>query len=130
MIIIKQNNITIPRGISPSFVTTDHDISLQKKSVTITKNGVATISPDTSYDALSSVKVTTDVHPTPKLQNIVKTYVENGNFHLTPGETYDGIGNVSITIAVPEKTFTTQDKNENIVSNGDYRYTADESLMV
>ena len=126
MIIIKQNNITIPRGISPSFITTDHDISLQKKSVTITKNGVSTITPDPSYDALSSVRVTTDIHPTPKLQNIIKTYVENGNYRLAPGTSYDGIGNVSITIDVPEKVFKTQDKNENIVSNGDYRYTADE----
>ena len=128
MIIIKQNNITIPRGISPSFITTDHDISLQKKSVTITKNGVSTITPDPSYDALSSVRVTTDIHPTPKLQNIIKTYVENGNYRLAPGTSYDGIGNVSITIDVPEKVFKTQDKNENIVSNGDYRYTADESF--
>ena len=127
MIIIKQNNITIPRGISPSFVTTDHDISLQKKSVTITKNGVATISPDSGYDALSSVRVTTDVQATPKLQNIVKTYVENGNYSLTPGTSYDGIGNVSITINIPEKVINLQDKNENIVSNGDYRYTPDAS---
>ena len=127
MIIIKQNNITIPRGISPSFVTTDHDISLQKKSVTITKNGVSTITPDPSYDALSSVKVTTDIHTVPKLQNIVKTYVENGNYSLTPGTSYDGIGNVSITIDVPEKVFKTQDKTDNIVSNGDYLYTPDES---
>ena len=128
MIIIKQNNITIPRGISPSFVTTDHDISLQKKSVTITKNGVSTITPDPSYDALSSVRVTTDIHPTPKLQNIVKTYVENGNFHLTPGDTYDGIGNVSITIDVPEKVFKTQDKNISITENGDYNVAKDSSF--
>ena len=128
MIIIKQNNITIPRGISPSFVTTDHDISLQKKSVTITKNGVSTITPDPSYDALSSVKVTTDIHPTPKLQNIVKTYVENGNFHLTPGETYDGIGNVSITIDVPERVFKTQDKTISISENGHYNVVKDSSV--
>ena len=128
MIIIKQNNITIPRGISPSFVTTDHDISLQKKSVTITKNGVSTITPDTSYDALSSVKVTTDIHPTPKLQNIVKTYVENGNYSLTPGTSYDGIGNVSITIDVPEKVFKTQDKNISITENGDYNVSKDSSF--
>ena len=128
MIIIKQNNITIPRGISPSFVTTDHDISLQKKTVTITKNGVSTITPDSGYDALSSVRVTTDIHPTPKLQNIVKTYVENGNFHLTPGDTYDGIGNVSITIDVPEKVFKTQDKNISITENGDYNVAKDSSV--
>ena len=128
MIIIKQNNITIPRGISPSFVTTDHDISLQKKSVTITKNGVSTITPDPSYDALSSVKVTTDIHQTPKLQNIVKTYVENGNYRLDPGSGYDGIGNVSITIDVPEKVFKTQDKNISITENGDYNVSKDSSV--
>ena len=128
MIIIKQNNITIPRGISPSFVTTDHDISLQKKSVTITKNGVSTITPDPSYDALSSVKVTTDIHPTPKLQNIVKTYVENGNYSLTPGTSYDGIGNVSITIDVPEKVINLQDKNISITENGDYDVSKDSSF--
>ena len=128
MIIIKQNNITIPRGISPSFVTTDHDISLQKKSVTITKNGVSTITPDPSYDALYSVRVTTDIHPTRKLQNIVKTYVENGNYSLAPGTSYDGIGNVSITIDVPEKVFKTQDKNISITENGDYNVSKDSSV--
>ena len=111
MIILKNKNITIPRGISPSFVTTDREISLQKKSVTISKNGVSTITPDSGYDALSLVRVTTDVQATPKLQNIIKTYVENGNYRLAPGDTYDGIGNVSITIDVPEKIFKTQDKN-------------------
>lgn len=128
MIIIKQNNITIPRGISPSFVTTDHDISLQKKTVTINKNGVATITPDQSYDALSSVKVTTDVHLTPKLQNIVKTYVENGHYTIAPGISYDGIGNISITIDVPDKVFTTQDKNISITENGDYNVSKDSSF--
>ena len=128
MIIIKQNNITIPRGISPSFVTTDHDISLQKKSVTITKNGVSTITPDPSYDALSSVKVTTDIHPTPKLQNIVKTYVENGHYTMAPGATYDGIGNVSITISVPEKVINLQDKTISITENGHYSVAKDSSF--
>ena len=128
MIIIKQNNITIPRGISPSFVTNDYDISLQKKSVTIKKNGVSTITPDPSYDALSSVKVTTDIHTVPKLQNIVKTYVENGNYILAPGASYDGIGNVSITIDVPEKVFKTQDKNISITENGDYNVSKDSSF--
>ena len=128
MIIIKQNNITIPRGISPSFVTANQEISLQKKSVTISKNGISTITPDSGYDALSSVKVTTDIHPTPKLQNIVKTYVENGNYRLAPGETYDGIGNVEITIAVPERVFKTQDKNIEISENGHYNVAKDSSV--
>ena len=128
MIIIKNKNITIPRGISPSFVTNNHDISLQKKSVTITKNGVTTIAPDTSYDALSSVTVTSNIHPTPKLQNIIKTYVENGNYILAPGASYDGIGNVSITIDVPEKVINLQDKNISITENGDYNVHKDSSF--
>ena len=128
MIIIKQNNITIPRGISPSFVTTDKEITLQKKSVTISKNGVATITPDPSYDALSSVRVTTDVQATPKLQNIVKTYVENGHYTMSPGDTYDGIGNVEITIAVPEKVINLQDKTISITENGDYNVAKDSSF--
>ena len=128
MILLKSNSIIIPRGISPSFVTTDREITLQKKSVTISKNGVSTITPDSEYDALSSVRVTTDVHPTPKLQNIVKTYVENGNYRLAPGDTYDGIGNVEITIAVPEKEITLQDKNIAISENGDYNVSKDSSF--
>ena len=128
MIIIKNRNITIPRGISPSFVTTDKEISLQKKSVTITKNGVSTISPDYGYDALSSVRVTTDIHPTPKLENIIKTYVKNGHYNVERDASYDGIGNVSITIDVPEKVFTTQDKNISITENGDYNVSKDSSV--
>ena len=125
MIILKNNAIVIPRGISPSFVTTDREITLQKKSVTITKNGVATVTPDSEYDALSSVKVTTDVHATPKLQNIIKTYVENGHYTMSPGDTYDGIGNVDISVNVPIPEYKSQTKDVSYVNNGSFTLKPD-----
>ena len=127
MIILKNNAIVIPRGISPSFVTTDREITLQKKSVTITKNGVATVTPDSEYDALSSVKVTTDVHATPKLQNIIKTYVENGHYTMSPGDTYDGIGNVDISVNVPIPEYKSQTKDVSYVNNGSFTLKPDAS---
>lgn len=127
MIIIKQNEITIPRGISPSFITDSSDINLQNKAVTISQNGVSTITADSPYDALSSLRITTDVHPEIKLENIVKTYTENGQYTITHSSKYDGIGNAVITIQVPEKEFHTQEKNDIINKNGEYSYTPDNS---
>lgn len=49
----------IPQKIEA--IKTGGNIKLQEKSLTITSNGTTTVTPDTSYDALSKVDVTVNV---------------------------------------------------------------------
>lgn len=49
----------IPQKIEA--IETGGNIKLQEKSLTITSNGTTTVTPDTSYDALSKVDVTVNV---------------------------------------------------------------------
>lgn len=46
----------IPQKIEA--IETGGNINLQEKALTITSNGITTVTPDTSYDALSKVDVT------------------------------------------------------------------------
>lgn len=49
----------IPQKIEA--IETGGNINLQEKALTITSNGTTTVTPDTSYDALSKVDVTVNV---------------------------------------------------------------------
>ena len=49
----------IPQKIEA--IETGGNINLQEKALTITSNGITTVTPDTSYDALSKVDVTVNV---------------------------------------------------------------------
>lgn len=49
----------IPQKIEA--IETGSNINLQEKALTITSNGITTVTPDTSYDALSKVDVTVSV---------------------------------------------------------------------
>lgn len=49
----------IPQKIEA--IETGSNINLQEKALTITSNGITTVTPDTSYDALSKVDVTVNV---------------------------------------------------------------------
>lgn len=49
----------IPQKIEA--IETGSNINLQEKTLTITSNGITTVTPDTSYDALSKVDVTVNV---------------------------------------------------------------------
>lgn len=51
----------IKKDITILGVTGDYEPNLQSKEVTITTNGTSTIAPDTGYDGLNNVKVTTNV---------------------------------------------------------------------
>lgn len=53
---------------------TYNPIQLQEKSVTITQNGTQTISPDTGYDGISEVKVTTNVEADPSYYFTMNVY--------------------------------------------------------
>lgn len=123
MLIIKSDHITIPRGISPSFVRTG-DEKLQSKSVSITKNGNVTITPDTGYLGLEQVNISTNV--TPNLENIIRTYTENGKYIVEKSSGFDGIGQATINIDIPKEEIKLQTKEATYDTNGSFTLNTDE----
>ena len=74
----------------------------QAKSITIQSNGSQTITPDSGYDALSSVAITVQV-PIPQLQSKVYNFTENTHIILSPETGYDGFSSIELTINVPQE---------------------------
>lgn len=74
--------------------------TLQEKSVTITSNGSNTVLPDSGYDGLSKVNLTTNV--TPNLETKSITITQNGTTNVTPTTGKDGLSSVEITTNVSE----------------------------
>ena len=71
----------------------------EEKSVTITQNGTQNVVPDSGYDALSRVSITTAV-PEKQLQTKSSTITDNGTIELHPDTGYDGFDQVNLTINV------------------------------
>lgn len=123
MLIIKSDHITIPRGISPSFVRTG-DEKLQSKSVSITKNGNVAITPDTGYLGLEQVNISTNVIP--NLENIIRTYTKNGKYIVEKSSGFDGIGQATINIDIPKEEIKLQTKEATYDTNGSFTLNTDE----
>lgn len=94
--------------------------SYQDKTVNVTQNGTQTITPDTSYDALSSIILNVNV-PVNALQSKTYEFTDNAHIVLSPEQGYDGFSSIDLTINVPGSTINNQDKT--ITENG--VYTAD-----
>ncbi len=82
--------------------------TLQEKSVTITENGTTAINPDTGYDGMSKLNVTTNV-PVKEEVGGVGEYTENGTYNKTPpeGKTY-GLVTIHINVPTTKTQETTQ----------------------
>lgn len=92
----------------------------QTKVITINENGQTVITPDSGYDAMDGVQVTTNV-PEKQLQSKTYNFVTNQTVELLPDTGYDGFDVVTLTINVPGQQINNQDKT--ITENG--QYTAD-----
>lgn len=68
----------------------------QQKSTTITQNGTTTITPDSGYDAMDEVTITTAV----PLQTRNYSFTQNTTTTLTPEQGYAGFSSVGLTIDV------------------------------
>lgn len=85
------------------------EVNLQEKSVTITQNTTTTVNPDSGYDGMTKVNVTTNVEP--NLQDKQVTITENTTTTIQADSNYDGLGTVSVITNVsgggaPTKGFT------------------------
>ena len=80
----------------------------QEKSVTIYANGTQTIEPDTGYDAISELEVTTQV-PDKQLQAKNYNFITNGHATLEPDTGYDGFSSIGLEINVPTSGTDTSD---------------------
>ena len=85
-------------------------LNAQSKSETITTNTTTTFTPDTGYNALSSIEITTNVQPT--LQSKSETITTNTTTTISPDDGYDGLSSVSVTTnVVPSNFYDTLNKD-------------------
>lgn len=89
----------------------------QSKTINISANGSRTITPDSEYDALSSVVINVQV-PVKQLQSKGYEFTENTHIVLSPETGYDGFSSIELTINVPtidtsDATATANDIVEN-----------------
>lgn len=84
----------------------------QSKTINVTANGSQTITPDTGYDALSSVVINVQV-PVKQLQSKTYNFTENTHIVLSPEQGYDGFSSIDLTVNVPGTIINNQDKTVN-----------------
>ena len=69
------------------------------KDVTVTSNGSSTITPDSGYDGIKRVSLTTNVQP--NLESKSVTISSNTTTTITPTQGKDGLSSVEVTTNVP-----------------------------
>lgn len=74
----------------------------QQKSITISSNGTQTVTPDTNYDAIEELTITTNV-PVYALQTKSVEITTNGSISILPDTNYDGMSQVDLTVNVPQE---------------------------
>lgn len=104
--------------------------TLQKKTVSVTKNGTTEITPDAGSDALSAVELTVNVPSsgTPVMQEKTVSITANGTTEVTPDTGKDGLSKVTVETAVPVPE--TQEKAVTITENGTTSVTPDEGKVL
>ena len=127
--ITKNGTTTAPAGTRYTPITVDVPIPAEKKiqstkSVTVSKNGSSEIAPDTGYDGIAKVNLTTSV-PVPTVQaSKTVTLTENGTTSVTPDSGFDVLQKVEVTTDVPEKQIQAS-KAVTITENGATNVTPD-----
>jgi hypothetical protein len=90
------------------------------KEVTVTSNGTSVITPDSGYDGVKKVSLTTNVQP--NLESKSVTISSNTTTNITPTSGKDGLSSVSVTTNVQPNL---QTKNLTIDENGTITVTPD-----
>ena len=120
----KGSQVTIPAAnFDTEIANLPSQGAYQQKSVTISSNTVTTVAPDTGYDAIDELTITTNI-PTPQLQSKTYEFTQNTTITLTPEQGYDGFSSVTLNINVPSSEDLEYTELEYIESTGtQYLYT-------
>lgn len=116
--ITKNGTTTAPAGTRYTPITVDVPIPAEKKiqstkSVTVSENGSSEIAPDTGYDGIAKVNLTTSV-PVPTVQATkAVTLTENGTTSVTPDSGFDALQKVDVTVNVGSVPVTVTIQNNN-----------------
>jgi len=84
--------------VSPDLMDTDN-INVQDKNITIEENGLTVVTPDTGYQGLGEVQITTNV-PEKRLQSKTIMIDENGFQQVYPDSGYQGLSYVNINTLI------------------------------
>ena len=116
--ITKNGTTTAPAGTRYTPITVNVPIPAEKKiqstkSVTVSENGSSEIAPDTGYDGIAKVNLTTSV-PVPTVQaSKAVTLTENGTTSVTPDSGFDVLQKVDVTVNVGSVPVTVTIQNNN-----------------
>lgn len=116
--ITKNGTTTAPAGTRYTPITVNVPIPAEKKiqstkSVTVSENGSSEIAPDTGYDGIAKVNLTTSV-PVPTVQaSKAVTLTENGTTSVTPDSGFDALQKVDVTVNVGSVPVTVTIQNNN-----------------
>lgn len=114
-------------NLADSIESIDSEFASQEKTATITSNTTTTISPDSGYDGLSKVIITTNVQPTLEKKNL-GTITDNGSYTIVAGEGYDGMSSLSATLDIHDIIEVDELPTSNIDTSKYYKVTGDGAL--
>ena len=107
MIIYENEELIIPAGIGPTVNTPTGAVITEKKTVTITRNGITNVVPGSGFNGLSECNIITEVPTQLNNQKINVEYTDNGTYKIHPDINHTGIEEVTVQVSTPLPTLQT-----------------------
>ena len=108
MIIYEDEELVIPSGIGPTVNTDSGEVILDRKTVSITKNGTVKVVPGSGYNGISECNIITNVPTQINNQGKEITCQANGNYTVVPDINHTGLDNVKVKVRVPDPIYQTK----------------------
>ena len=107
MIIYENEELIIPAGIGPTVNTPTGAVITEKKTVTITRNGITNVVPGSGFNGLSECNIITEVPTQINNQKVNVEYTDNGTYKIHPDINHTGIEEVTVQVSTPLPTLQT-----------------------
>lgn len=107
MIIYENEELIIPAGIGPTVNTPTGAVITEKKTVTITRNGITNVVPGSGFTGLSECNIITEVPTQLNNQKVNVEYTDNGTYKIHPDINHTGIEEVTVQVSTPLPTLQT-----------------------